>query len=191
MNLQELKQLIDLAIRDCQRIVNRNPNVILSEGDFERILAECISKRIGYVVECPDSKGFVVHSQISHYDNERDECDAQVDILLARPTDIKPYSSLNKKYIIYSSAESFAIELKYRHDAHQGCVTAAKEDIDKFLKYYKEDSYYYSIILLDKNRDTSKHKREIMDYYQTAKSKLERDYAKKFFCKVLVKPTNR
>lgn len=186
MTLRNLKRLIDYAIDDCQWIVQQNPKAILSEGDFERILSECISKRIGYSVKSPNQEEFAVFSQVSHYNNEKNEVNARVDILLAKPADIKPCWGLNKKFKIYYSAESFAIELKYRHDNNRGCVTAAKNDIKKFSKY-KEDSYYYSIVLLDKNENTREHEKEIQKYYKKKKTELGKDYENKFFCKVLVK----
>lgn len=187
MNLQELKQLIDYAIDDCQWIILQNPKVVLSEGDFEKLLSECISKRIGYIPTKPTPDSFAVYTQISHYDNVTDKKDAEVDILLMKPDKIKRTIDKNKRFI-YKSEESIAIELKYRHDDNQGCVTAAKEDIDKFVKY-KDDSYYYSIILLDKNENTEEHEEEILKYYETQKSAIGRDYDNKFFCKVLVKET--
>lgn len=185
MDLQELKRLIDYAIDDCQWIINQNPQAVLSEGDFERLLSDCISKRIGYSVVSPNSNGFAVFSQITHYNNESNRRNARVDILLAKPIDIKEDYSLNKRYKIYKSKESFAIELKYRHDDNRGCVTAAKGDIDKFNKY-KDESYYYSIILLDQNKKTNIHKKEILDYYENVKTRLGRDYYERFFCKVLI-----
>lgn len=186
MSLRELKKLIDYSIEDCQQIIRINPQAILSEGDFERILSNCISNRIGYSPKTPNSKAFAVYSQISHYNNESKELNARVDILLAKPADIKENLSLNKKFIIYNSAESFAIELKYRHDKNRRCVTAAKKDIDKYLKY-KDDSRYYAIILLDKNENTTKHINEILSYYKGKKAELGSKYRNKFFCKVLVK----
>lgn len=186
MSLRELKKLIDNSIDDCKLMIQNNPEAVLSEGDFERILSNCISRRIGYDLVSSDANEFAVHSQISHYNKESKELNARVDILLAKPADIKEDLSLNKKFKIYNSAESFAIELKYRHDKNKGCVTAAKKDIDKYLKY-KDDSRYYAIILLDKNEKTTKHMNEILGYYKTKKTELGSKYRNKFFCKVLVK----
>ena len=189
MDLSELKELIDHAIGDCQWIIQQNPKADLSEGDFERLLADCISKRIGYNIVSPDPKEFAVFSQLSHYNNEKNEVNARVDILLAKPSDIEPCWDLNKKFKIYKSAESFAIELKYRHDNNRGCVTAAKNDIKKYSKY-KDDSFYYSIVLLDKNENTREHEKEILKYYKKKKIELGMSYGNKFFCKVLVKETD-
>ena len=72
MDLQELKVLVDYAIDDCQRIIQKDPKTILSEGDFERLLSDCISKRIGYNPGILQPDEYAVHSQITHYDNESD-----------------------------------------------------------------------------------------------------------------------
>ena len=185
MRLRELKRLIDYAIDECQRIIKENPKAVLSEGDFERIMANCISEQIGYVyrIFVPDT--FAVYTQISHYDNETGDLNARVDILVMKPGKIIETGDVNKGFY-YKSKESFAIELKYRHDDNGGCVTAAKEDIDKFVKY-KDDSHYYAIILLDKNDNTLDHEREILTYFKAKKSELGRKYANKFFCRVLLK----
>ena len=186
MNLHDLKPLIDYAIDDCQRIIRNNPKAVLSEGDFERLLSNCIAKRIGYFVEVSNPNDFAVYTQISHYKNETGELDARVDILLAKPADIKKDNTHYKDFVIYNSAETVAIELKYRHDKNASCVTAAKEDIKKFVKY-KDDSYYYSIVLLEQNDQTKEYEDAIKEYYEANKVEMGREYEDKFFCRVLIK----
>lgn len=188
MDLPELTTLVNIAISDCEQIIKQNPLAVLSEGDFEKLLSECISRRIGYVAERPTPNSFAVYTQISHYDNVKDEKDAEVDILLMKPDKIEVTIDKEKRFI-YKSKESIAIELKYRHDDDRGCVTAAKGDIDKFDKY-RDDSYYYSIILLDQNKKTNIHKKEILEYYENVKTRLGRDFYERFFCKVLIKEKN-
>ncbi len=185
MGLRDLKRLIDCAIEDCQQIIDANPKAILSEGDFERIMANCISKQIGYTPGIITPNAYAVYTQISHYDNEDDTLNARVDILLMKPNSIIESGDHNKGFF-YKSKDSFAIELKYRHDDNRGCVTAAKGDINKFVKY-KDDSHYYAIILLDKNENTVDHEREIFTYFKAKKSELGNEYVNKFFCKVLLK----
>ena len=186
MELKELKQLVNLSIKDCQRIINKNPKVVLSESDFEKLLSECISKRIGYVPEKPTPDSFAVYTQITHYDNIKNELNARVDILLMKPDKICKTRDNNKRFV-YKSKESIAIELKYRHDNNSACVTAAMKDIKKFYKY-KDDSYYYAIILLDKNANTQTHRKDILDYYKKVRdSRKNKKYKNKFFCQVLTK----
>ncbi len=185
MGIRELKRLIDNAIDECQRIIEANPKAVLSEGDFERIMANCISEQIGYVPGELVHDAYAVYTQISHYDNETDAINARVDILIMKPDKIIESGDINKGFF-YKSKDSIAIELKYRHDDNRGCVTEATKDIDKFVKY-KDDSHYYAIILLDKNDNTTDHKRKTLTYFKEKKSELGRKYANKFFCKVLLK----
>ena len=188
MNLQELKHLIDYAIDDCQLIIQRNPMSVLSEGDFEKILSNCISKRIGYVAINPIPTEFAVYSQISHYNNENDLLDARVDLVLMKPALIDSEAIIvnHNKRFVYKSKESFAIELKYRHDDKKNDVDAAKDDIEKYVKY-KDDSYYYAIILMDKKDNTIKCEEDILDFYEEKKNEYGNDCINKFFCKVLYK----
>ena len=128
MELLELPRLVELAISDCEQIIMQNPKAVLSEGDFEKFLSECISRRIGYVAESPTPNTFAVYTQISHYDNISDDNDARVDILLMKPDKIDISVDNNKRFI-YKSKESFAIEIKYRHEDSHAFVTAAIQDI--------------------------------------------------------------
>ena len=185
MSLQEVKQLIDYAIDDSQWIILQNPKAILSEGDFERLLSDCISKRIGYMAVNPNPNEYAVYSQISHYDNEENVLDARVDLLLMIPAKIQESLDHYKRFV-YKSKKSFAIELKYRHDDKKGDIDAAKEDIEKYVKY-KDDSYYYAIILLDKKENTDNCEKEILDYFEEKKREYGNDCQNKFFCRILVK----
>jgi hypothetical protein len=185
MTLRNLKRLIDYAIDDCQWIILQNPKAILSEGDFERLLSDCISKRIGYMAVNPDPNEYAVYSQISHYDNEENVLDARVDLLLMIPAKIKESLDHYKRFV-YKSKKSIAIELKYRHDDKKADIDAAKEDIKKYVKY-KDDSYYYAIILLDKKDNTIKCEEDIFTFYEEQKNEYGNDCINKFFCKVLYK----
>ena len=184
MNLQELKEFIDLAIKDCERVIKKNPKAILSEGDLERLLSFYISKRIKYNPKRPNPDAFAVYSQISHYD-VTNVVDARVDLLLLKPGKIEPSIGKNKRFI-YKSDESFAIELKYQHTENKKAVSEAKKDIRKYIKY-KDNSYYYAIILVDGNESTSKFEKEILSYYEKKKKEFGNEYNNKFFCKVLKK----
>lgn len=185
MNLQELKRLIDFALNDCQQVIRRNPKAVLSEGDLERLLSDCISQRIGYIVDNPDPLAFAVYSQISHYDNEDNVLNARVDLLLMKPNNIVESKDHNKRFV-YRSDESFAIELKYLHADNYGCVTAAKNDIDKYIRY-SDDSHYYAVVLLDFNDNYLEYKKDILGYYKEMKKQLGRKLGKRLFCRVLKK----
>lgn len=185
MTLQNLKGLIDYAIDDCQWIILQNPKAVLSEGDFERLLSDCISKRIGYMAVHPNPNEYAVYSQISHYNNEENVLDARVDLLLMIPAKIE--NSLDHfKRFVYKSKESVAIELKYRHDDNKTDVDAAKEDIDKYVRY-KDDSLYYTIILFDNKNGTANCEEEILKYYEDKKKEYGVNTESMFFCKILLK----
>ena len=185
MNLQELLPLIDNAIDDCARIIQNNPQAVLSEGDFERLLSDCISKGIGYNAADPDPNRFSVHTQISHYKDEDREVDARVDILLVKPKDIIPHMSHNKKFVIYTSAESVALELKYIKGNKQG-LSEVKKDINK-ISIYDKDSYYYSIVLLDSSKRVNTRVRNILFYFNAKINENKVKHVNSFFCKVIVK----
>jgi hypothetical protein len=183
MNLQELLPLIDFAINDCERIIQNNPQAVLSESDFERLLSECISKQIGYDVEAPAPDRYSVHTQVSHYKNETRILDARVDILIAKPDDIKPEVSINKNFEIYAPSDSVALELKYKKN-NKGGLSDIKKDIDKFTKY-KNDSYYYAIVLLNPSKHVNRRERNILKYFNAKRNELSgKD---RFFCRIIVK----
>ena len=188
MNLQELKQQVDLAIKDCQQVIIQNPKAVLSEGDFEKLLADCISERIGYDASNPNPNNFGVFTQMTHYNNLTDRRNAYSDILIVKPCDIQSGGNKSKGYIIPQSKESFAIELKYSHGNNRKCVTGAQKDIDKFEKY-KDDSHYYVIALLSNNPETSNDETDILNYYKEKIEEFGEECKNKFFCKVLVKGT--
>lgn len=191
MDLQKLKVLIDYAIDDCQQIIQNNYRAVLSEGDFERLLSDCISNQIRYNVKTPDPDNFSVHTQISHYKNEEKEVDARVDVLLAKPKDIIQDYSYNKNFLIYTSAETVALELKYIKNSKLG-LSKVKEDINKIFKY-NNDSCYYSIVLMNSSKRVKMRVRNVLNYFNAVKSeftivnKESKEIENRFFCKVIVK----
>ena len=185
MNIDELIKAIEFSITDCENIIKNNPDAVLSEGDLEKHLSACISRRIGYVAENPNRDSYAVYTQISHYDNETEDKDAEVDILLMIPNKIERKIDIHKRFV-YKSKDSVAIELKYRHDDNAACVTSVKGDIDKFSTY-KSDSCYFVVALLDRNDKTAEHEGAIMEYYNKKKGEMGQQYEDHFFCKVLIK----
>lgn len=187
MNLKELKRRVDQALSDCQNLINQNPSVILSEADFERILSNYITTRIGYVPMNPIPDSFSVHTQISHYHQDNDKVDVRVDILLFKGDQMLP-SDVNKRF--YFEGDSLAIELKYLHtNNYQGVV---QNDFDKEDKI-GNDSWLYIVVLLDSNDKTSfsAKKNEIIKMW---KNQIVNSNCKgKLFCKVLKRelPSNK
>lgn len=187
MDLKELKRRVDQALSDCQNLINQNPSAILSEADFERILSNYITIRIGYVPMNPIPDSFSVHTQISHYRQDNDKVDVRVDILLFKGDQMLP-SDVNKGF--FFEGDSLAIELKYLHiNNYHGVV---QKDFDKEDKI-GNDSWLYIVVLLDSNDKISflAKKNEIKEMW---KNQISNSNCKgKLFCKVLKKelPSNK
>jgi hypothetical protein len=178
MELRDLKVLIDDAIDDCQVKINENPKVVLSEGDFERLLSFCIEN----ILEQQNNNEFGVHTQISHYFDTHAHLDRRVDILLLKENEIYPH--VNHKEFYYNK-DSFAIELKYLH--RKDSVMRVLDDFRKRGEL-GSNSWLYVIVLLDSSNDKiyAKRKGKIEEM-----KKIMIDYNKKFeknlFCKVMKK----
>lgn len=178
MELRDLKELIDGAIIDCQSIITEKPKIVLSEGDFERLLSFCIENKLSQ----QNDNEFCVHTQISHYFDRYSHPDKRVDILLLKENEIYPH--VNHKEFFYNK-ESFAIELKYLHRKD-----SILRVLDDFIKRgeLKDNSWLYVIVLLDSWKD---------EIYEKRKGKIEeikeniirgnKKYRKNLFCKVLKK----
>ena len=148
MELSELKICIDSAIDKCQSIIEDNPNVILTEADFERLIANCISCVICENKRCPQDNDFSVHTQISHYVDGKVHPDARPDILLLKES--KLIESI-KGYIPHKlekyNGPSIAIELKYLHVGD--CTSKVQHDFDKWKNKLNKKNWLYVIVLLD------------------------------------------
>lgn len=178
MELSELKILIDEAIDDCQTIINENPVIVLSEGDFERLLSFCIEKRLRQ----QNDNEYGVHSQISHYFDRYAHLDRRVDILLLKEKEIYPH--VNHKEFIYNK-DSFAIELKYLH--RKDSVLKVMEDFRKRGELGPK-SWLYVVTLLDSSNEKiyEKRKGKIEEMKQIIVN-CNNKYKKNLFCKVIKK----
>lgn len=142
MELHELKSFIDSALDDCQNIIGNNTNVVLSEADLERLLANCISRCINEDIENPQNDSFSVHTQISHYMDDHSHVDKRVDILLLKEsmlelcTKHKGYKYLN---------DSFALELKYLRPKDH--VDIVRCDFCK-RRVLESNSWLYVVVLI-------------------------------------------
>ena len=47
MTLRELKNIIIIALRESQKIIDEQPKVVLSEADLERLVSWCIMNELG------------------------------------------------------------------------------------------------------------------------------------------------
>lgn len=167
-----MNEIINLAIEDCKNQIQNEPYRILSEGDFERLLANCLEKGIKEQYKDTD-KMYVVHTQISHYPDNTDNAkvDARVDILIMDENERKECDKHNKAYTY--AAHSYAFELKYLHNNND--VNRIENDLEK-VNSLAPQSDLYVIALLDKKDDSIVNKIDKMyhkkyDSY-THKSKL-------------------
>lgn len=147
MELEELKTMVDSALDKCQELINANTNVVLSEGDLERLLCKCISDEIHEDIQRPHD--FSVHSQISHYFEEdgKNVVDYRVDILLLIESKLDAF--LNHKEFKYEG-DSLAIELKYLH--RNDNIDRVKCDFCKWGSL-RNDSWMYVVVLIDSFND--------------------------------------
>lgn len=182
MGLTELIKNINAALRDCQSLIYDNPQVILSEADFERYLSNFISDKIGYNPRNPVEHGFSVHSQISHHREDNRVVDARVDILIFRDDDFIETDDVEKRF--KCSGKSIVIELKYLHTNNHYSIV--QEDFDK-INNIGNESWLYVVVLLD-NCDKGiflRKKREILKNWKD-QAFINKNRGK-IFCRVLEK----
>lgn len=193
MDLKALVNYIDSALIICQSTIEKNPNVVLSEADFERLTANCISRTLHENVCYPNRSDFSVHTQISHYIDGNVHPDVRPDILLLREREL---AKAFKDYIPHKKDKydgaSVAIELKYLHVGDG--VSIVQHDFDKWKTKLDENTWLYVIVLLD----TPLHPRNIQ-YYENKEAKIyqqcnkmKEDYPndkERLYCKVLKKIT--
>lgn len=166
MELEELQKRVDSALKVCQDIICANINVVLSEGDLERLVCKCISDELNEDVCNPHD--FSVHSQVSHYFEKdgKTTIDARVDILLLKESEL--HGKINHKDFKYEG-DSLAIELKYLHRNDR--ISKVKCDFCKWSNL-KEDSCMYVVVLVDGNseKDISDKEKEIKSMWEEKKN---------------------
>ena len=168
MELEELQGRVKAALRSCQDIISANKNVVLSEGDLERLVCKCISNAIEEDVCNPHD--FSVHSQVSHYFEKdgKTTVDARVDILLLKESEL--HGKINHKEFKYEG-DSLAIELKYLH--RNDSISKVKCDFCKW-SYLKEESWMYVVVLIDGNSedDISEKEKIIKSMWEDKKNEV-------------------
>ena len=192
MELLELKDLITISLDSCQQIIEDNPNVILSEADLERLLANCISSSIREDIRNPQEDSFSVHTQISHYVDGKVHPDVRPDILLLIESmlerDRNEFLQHRKKYKY--DGPSIAVELKYLHIGEG--TSLVQKDFDKWKRKLNDESWLYVIVLLEAPLHPRKR-----DYYEKKEAQIYRqcnamkdecqDDRNRVYCKVLKK----
>lgn len=154
MELEEIQKHVESALKKCQDIIYTNKNVVLSEGDLERLVCRFISNDINEDICNPSD--FSVHSQVSHY-YEKDgkpSNDYRVDVLLLKESGLQ--GKINHKEFKYEG-DSLAIELKYLHK--NDSLSKVKCDFCKW-RFLKEDSWMYVVVLIDGKNEQEIDKKE-------------------------------
>lgn len=146
MELSELKEKIIIALKQCQSILNSNPNSVLSEADFEKLVCREISNVIKENISHPLKEDFSVHTQVSHYSDENDELNYRIDILLLKEGEIEKCQKCHKKFKYADAA--FAIELKYLHE--KDSIRKVECDFCK-RKHLEINTWLYVVVLIDSN----------------------------------------
>jgi len=188
MDLSELKDLIKGSLHDCELKLEQEPEIVLSEADFERLVCWSIMNRLGHNdYRMPKPGDFTVHTQVSHYMDNENRPDYRVDILLLTKegmNDAKENRLKGYKYM----ADSFAIELKYFH---------AKDPVSKIKKikcdFCKRDdldmnSWLYVVALVEsENENDYLEKKTIIDNLKDEMVNKNHDYESNLFHYVMNK----
>jgi hypothetical protein len=146
MGREELEKHVKDALAECQKIILKHPNVVLSEADLEKLLCKCISKETKEVIDqAPKENEYSVHTQISHYipQNGKYKLEERVDILILDESKLE-FCKEHKKDKYFGT--SIAFELKYLHIGDS--VTLVKDDFKKW-DHIKDDSSLYIVVLLE------------------------------------------
>ena len=162
MELKELKILIKGALADCEHKLQEEPEIVLSEADFERLVCWALMEKLGHRDYTMPQKGdFTVHTQVSHYFDGIPRPQYRIDILLLTKEGMENAS--NQKEFIYRN-DSFALELKYFHG--NDTLSRIKEIKCDFCKriFLDHNSWLYVVALIEEDDDdTYNRKKGIID----------------------------
>lgn len=142
-----MDKIIQKAICSTQKEIRKFPNKILSESDFERMLAKNIEKALFKI-----KSEYSVHTQVSYYEESANSNpEYRVDILLMKENEIEECRN-NHKGFIYGGS-SYVFELKYLHDKDSANVV--RLDMEKSKLLIGNSGVLYVVVLLE-NKDTDK-----------------------------------
>ena len=162
MELTELKDLIKEALANCEQKLQEEPEIVLSEADFERLVCWALMEKLGHGdYNMPQKGDFTVHTQVSHYFDRIPRPQYKVDILLLTKEGMENAST--KKEFIYSQ-DSFALELKYfRANDSQSRIKEIECDFCK-RKFLGRNSWLYVVALIEEDdNDTYSNKKGLID----------------------------
>ena len=181
MELYELKEIIDKALICCERKLQEQPLIVLSEADFERLVSWNIMKQLGQNnYRRHQSTDYEVHTQITHYRDGVIKHNRRPDILLLTEEGMKKAD--NPKGFVYID-ESFALELKYIRSDDANYLRKVNDDLEKRSELYS-NSWLYVVVLIETENEED---------YNRMKAKIEKKASKKtsygenLFCFVMKK----
>lgn len=185
MGREELEINVRDALTECQKIILKHPNIVLSEADFERLLCNCISRQIKEEYDkIPSTDDFSVHTQISHYiqENGKYKLEERVDILILDESKLEDCKE-HKKDKYYGT--SIAFELKYLHIGDS--VTIVKEDFEKW-NHIKDDSSLYIVVLLEaKSEKKYNVKKEKVEKIEKEYDNVKKHGQNQLLCSIMMK----
>jgi hypothetical protein len=188
MELTELKVLIREALDDCELKLKEEPEIVLSEADFERLVSWSIMNGLGHRdYQMPRPGDFTVHTQVSHYVDNRNCPDARVDILLLTKEGMKDASGNVLKEYKYLQ-DSFALELKCFHA--NDSMSKIKTIWSDFCKreYLDSNSWLYVVALIESDNDEDYSKKKaIIDAMNDDMLKQNPDYQRNLYHYVMRK----
>ena len=172
-----MDKIIQEAICLTRQEIRQFPNKILSESDFERMLAKYIEKELFEL-----KNEYSVHTQISYYEESANSNPKyRVDILLMKENEIEECRN-NHKGFIYGGS-SYVFELKYLHDKDSANVV--RLDMEKSKLLIGNGGVLYVVVLLE-NKDTDKEE-YIKQLYEETCRELGNDKKNKLKYSVLYK----
>lgn len=181
MELSELKEIIDKALQLCQRKLNEQPTIVLSESDFERLLSWRIMKELNqnnYKRHQPTD--YTVHTQITHYKDGIIKHNRRPDILLLTEEGMR--NADTPKGFIYTE-DSFALELKYIRANDTDYLRKVKGDFRKRKEIYNK-SWLYFVVLIESDNNTEYNEKKTK--IEIAANKIP-EYETNLFCFVMRK----
>lgn len=137
-----MDEIIERAIALVQEEIRIYPKKILSESDFERMLAKHLEN-----ILLKNNSEFSVHTQISYYEESGNSNPKyRVDILLMKEEEMEECKK-NHKGFIYGG-QSYVFELKYLHE--KDAVNIVRLDMEKSKLLTGNNGVLYVIVLLEK-----------------------------------------
>lgn len=140
-----MDKIIDKAIDLTKKEIKKHPNKILSESDFERMLAKHLEN-----ILLENNSEFSVHTQISYYEESGNSNPIyRVDILLMKEEEMEKCKK-NHKGFIYGD-QSYVFELKYLHE--EDAVNIVRLDMEKSKLLVGNSGELYVVVLLEKQNE--------------------------------------